>query len=202
MAWEARMRTLKRWLMPAMVGVVCGWLTAEEVDLPSPDPLGWRPLASVSLAGGYRDNVTLSSFEPEGGPYLGVGLDAFLWRPVGERMEFEGFVLGEHREFFGLEELDREQLLFGLLQVRHGWNGEWRGSGAIDYLYQDQVLDVSATEAVIARARVRGHSLGMRPSVRRTVGRGWVDLQISGTRQWFAGFLDDYWQVAPRLSGE
>jgi hypothetical protein len=190
------------WIMPMLAGAACGLLAAQEVELPGADPIGWRPLTSIRLGAGYKDNVLLSSFVRDDAPFLGVAADAFLWRPVGDHTEFEGLLLGEHREFFGVEDLDREQMFFGLLQMRHGWNDNWRGAGAFEYLYQDQVLDVSATEAVVTRARVRGHSMGVRPSLRRALGGGWLELQLTGSRQLFGGLLDDYWQVAPRLAWE
>lgn len=196
------MRMVARWLIGVLAGAACGLLAAQEADLPRADPIGWRPLTSVRLGAGYKDNVLLSSFVREDAPFLSAAVDGFLWRPVGDNTEFEGLLLGEHREFFGMEHLDREQMFLGLLQLRHKWNDNWRGSGAFEYLYQDQVVDVSATEAVVTRARVRGHTIGVRPSVRRSLGGGWLELQVAGTRQLFGGLLDDYWQVAPRLGWE
>jgi hypothetical protein len=196
------MRSASRWILPLLLCVACGWPAALGEDLGLADPIGWRPLTSVQLGAGYKHNVLLSSFEREDGPFVGAGLDGFLWRPVGDKSEFEGLLLGEHRQYFGVEGLNHEQLFFGLLQVRTAWDENWRGSGAVEYLYQDQVLDVSATEAEVSRARVRGHSIGARPSVGRVLGGGWLDLQVAGTRLWFADPLDDYWQVAPRLAWE
>jgi hypothetical protein len=200
---------LRREAMVVLCLAAGGLLVAQDVmpvegveeEWAPPPGLSWQPMGNVRVRGGYKDNVLLSSFAPVGAPFVGASLEAFVWRPLGEEGELDGVLVGEHRQFVGVAELDFEQTLFGLVQVRRELGGAWRLGGAIDGMYLDQVLDLSATEDVTRRMRVRGGSFGARPSVRRGLGAGWLELQVAGNRQVYVGeLLDDHWQVEPRLT--
>ena len=172
----------------------------EALRLP-PELSSWEHWVNVRVRGGYDDNVLLSSFSPEGSAFLGGGLEAMVWRTIGERTTVEAFVNGDYRQFLTAANVHNEADAFGLVQVKHDWPDAWRVTGAFEYLYQDQILDVSATEPTLEVVAVQGHTFIVRPTVRRQLGGGWVELELPAEGQLFHSPLDDTRQVAPRLTG-
>ncbi len=162
----------------------------------------WQQLTDLSLRAGYRDNVTLSSSSPEASPFVEAGLDAMVWRGLGERTRFEGMVLAEFRHYLSSDQVDGEQTVFGLAQVRHDWSEHWRGGEGFEYVYQDQVLDVSATEAELQPSRIRGHTFTGRSQLKRGLGGGWMVVELAGTRQLYEELIDDYWEITPGIAWE
>lgn len=165
-------------------------------ELPSS---AWQHFVSVRALGGYKDNVLLSAELPEGSPFVGGGIELIGWRPVGERGEFQGFAVGEHRQFFNLDQVDHEQTLVTQARYQHDLGGNWTLLMPVDYLYIDQVLDVSATEVEVRATRVQGHTASVSPALQRQVGLGTVELEIAGLRQFYAAPLDDSWELSSRL---
>jgi hypothetical protein len=171
----------------------CSWALAQE-----PGGL-WQPAGEVGLRVGYNDNVTLSSANAEASSFLGAAFDGILWQEWGDGFQFEGFVLGEQRQYLDSEQVDKEQLLYGLVQVHRDWNKTWHADTGFEYFYQDQVIDVAATETNIQPARIQGHTFTGRIRVKRELGGGWLQLELAGTRQLFEELIDDYWEFTPGL---
>lgn len=159
----------------------------------------WQHLVSVSVSGGYRDNVLLSADLPQASPFLGVGLDLIAWRPLGDRGEFQGLVVGDHRQFFDVDSADQEQILLAQARYEHDLGAEWKLLMPVNYLYLDQVLDVSATEVQVQTARVQGHAASLSPSLQRQLSLGTLELELTGLRQFYASPLDDSWELGSRL---
>jgi hypothetical protein len=159
----------------------------------------WRPTGEAGLRVGYNDNVSLSSANPEASAFLGVGADGILWREWGDGFELEAFALGEHRQYLDSEQVDKEQLFYGLVQLGRDWDATWHVDAGLEYFYQDQVVDVSATETNIQPSRIKGHTFTGRTRLKRALGEGWLQLELAGTRQLFEELVDDYWEFAPRL---
>jgi hypothetical protein len=173
--------------------LTAGRLAAQELgSLPI-----WQQVTDLALRAGYKDNVTLSSANPEARAFVEAGVDAMVWRGLGERSRFEALLLAEHRQYLDSEQVDHEEMLFGLVQVRQDASESWRGGGGLEYLYQDQVLDVSATEAEIEPSRIRGHTFSGRTQLKRGIGGGWLAFELACTRQLYEDLIDDYWELAP-----
>lgn len=143
-------------------------LTADELAQLPPDVAAeiqalvapsWRPSLTLRVAAGYRDNVLLSRFEPVGRPFLEGELELFLARPVGATWEVVGFLNGEGLRYLSPpKETGGEQAWFAMTGVR--WKPvAWLTPRAdVQGYWQDEVLDLSDTEAerVVARTRVGG----------------------------------------------
>lgn len=172
-----------------------GWGSAQELTL---SPV-WQQATDIGVRVGYRDNVTLSSSNPDGSSFLGVGLDSMVWHELGPRSRLEAFLFGEHRQFLESDQIEREQTLFGLLQLRQDWTDNWRSGAAFEYLYQNQVLDLTATETKTEPSRIRGQTFTGRSHLKRGLGGGWLELQVAGTRQLYGEPLDDFWTFSPSL---
>jgi hypothetical protein len=175
----------------ALMGCASSLVLAQEPT--------WRPVGEAGLRVGYNDNVSLSSANPEDSAFLGVAADAFLWREWDTGSQLEAFVLGEHRQFLDSEQVNKEQLFYGMVRFGHDWETTWHADGGLEYFYQDQVVDVSATETNIQPSRIKGHTFTGRTRFKRAVAGGWLQLEFAGTRQLFEALVDDYWEFSPGL---
>ena len=162
----------------------------------------WERLVSVRALGGYKDNVLLSAQETDSSPFVGMSLEAIAWRPVGVDGEFQAFLVGEHRQFLDAAELEQEQTLVAHMQYEHHFGLEWTLKNPVEYLYLDQILDVSATEELVRAAQVLGHVISLRPALQRHWVPGTLELELSGTRQIYADPLDPLWEMGTQLQWE
>src|SRR5262249_13241657 len=72
---------------------------------------------------------------------------------------------------------------------------------AAEYVYQDQVVDVSATQPLLGTIPVKGHTVIVREGFRRDFGSNfWITLELPVQRQFYREPLDDYWEYGPRLT--
>jgi len=90
---------------------------------------------------------------------------------------------------------------FAEAQVKHFFGDYAELSLTTDYLYLDQIQDVSITETNLQAARVHGHTLTGRPAVRFNFpGHYWISLEADPTREWLGEPLGDYTELAGRFS--
>jgi hypothetical protein len=143
--------------------------------------------------------VLLSHNAAEASPFVGAGLEMIFWRLFGLDTKFEFFVTADDRHYLSARSTDKEQTAFSLVQIKKSFSERLYGTMAAEYLYQDQILDVSATEANLQTVRVRGHTIIARPTVRHDSGESWLELQLPVQRQYLDQPLDDYWEANARL---
>jgi len=179
----------------------CSGLTALAQ---APDALPtlprWEHDVSVETGAGYKDNVTLSHAAPEASPFFRAAADAMVFNLDLTGPQFTAFVSGEHRQYFSAPALDDEQLVFGEAQVKLPIHDHAVASLAADYIYQNQVLDVSTTETEREAIRVRGHTLTARPRWQVSLLQSaWIGLEAPLARQYLDEPLDDYWEGGPKI---
>jgi len=162
----------------------------------------WDVSARATVGGGYRDNILLSSILPQGSSYIESTADISALRLSNTGASLTLFAMGEWRRYLDSKEYRNE----GIAYVVAG--GMWpAGTGNMvgaefQYFYQNQLMDVSETEASLRRALVLGHGFSLRPSWEHELGASWsVKLEAAGNRQLYDGDeLDDYWEGLARLS--
>ncbi|HKI68795.1 MAG TPA: hypothetical protein VKA67_04350, partial [Verrucomicrobiae bacterium] len=161
----------------------------------------WDTIVRATVGGGYRDNVLGSSVALESSAFFISSADASFIRLSESGAWFSLFLLGEDVRFFDAPSVDKEQLFSGSAQFTRPV-GEREEFGAnLLYLYQNQVFDVSDTEASLRRLLVEGHSVGVRPHWEHTLVRGWsVRLEGIMLRQFYVSELDDFWEGGGKLS--
>jgi hypothetical protein len=72
----------------------------------------------------------------------------------------------------------------------------FEGSVAGEYLFQDQMLDVSITETNRSAVPAVGNTIALRPGMRLDLSRRFfADLEGSVTRQFYHAPLDSYWEA-------
>lgn len=69
-------------------------------------------------------------------------------------MQFQFLLTADDRRFFSSEAVEKEQILFGQAQVKTDYDNDWQSTFTLEYLYQDQVLDVSVTETALDIVKV------------------------------------------------
>jgi hypothetical protein len=160
----------------------------------------WDKSINLRAAAGYKDNLTLGNVRTEASPFSSAGLDLMIWRLPIDGPQFNFFITGDDVRYFEGATVDHEDTLIAQAQVKFDLGKRWSAAITLQYLYQDQMLDVSTTEEVHA-VKVKGHGLSARPSVRHDFEkRNWVELELGLTRQYLAAPLDDYWEGGPKLT--
>lgn len=182
------------WLAVAGLFSTCAALGDEQ------PPSAWEKLVGVRTMAGYKDNVLLSAQEPDASGFVGLLLEAIVWRPIGASGEIQAFLVGEHRQFLSAADLEREQTMVAQVGYEQHLSYQWTVKAPVEYLYVDQILDVSATEDVVQAVRVLGHTLALRPAVQRHWVPGTLELELSGVRQIYEAPLDPSWEMGTELS--
>jgi hypothetical protein len=188
--------------MMAATIIGCSTLTARS------QPAEWLPLLpewssifTLKGGGGYKDNVTFSHAAPEPSAFVSAAADALVTRQFLDGSQLNFFASGEERHYFSAPTVDADRTAFFLAQGKREFLDGSEGSLALQYLFQDEVVDVSVTETNRSAVRVRGHSLLVRPGYRADaspVTR--VTLELPVTLQWLNEPLDNYWEAGPRMT--
>jgi hypothetical protein len=165
----------------------------------SPDPTSfWDQSITVRSWSGYKDNVLLGNVNVEESPLLGAGLDLMLLRLSTSGTEFYFFVSGDFIYYPDAEQAENEKTLIAQARLKKPLGAGWEIGTAMDYLFFDQVFDASTLDRELASVRALGHSVGVRPFIRKNFGRkNWFETELVLTRQQFKDLLDDYWEIGP-----
>lgn len=161
-------------------------------------PSVWTTGGSLRAGGGYRDNVLLSSLNPVAAGFATAGGDFMLNRLPTDGTEVSVFVTGDYTHFVDEPAADPEALLLAQGEVKRDLGRAWTAGLRGQYVFINQVFDVSATEADLTTVTARGHLISAMPSLVRELGRGWTaTVTVDGSRQIFDAPLDKYWEAIP-----
>lgn len=188
--------------MMAATMVGCSGLAAQDVPIDLLPLLPkWDHVFTVKGGGGYKDNLSLSHFQPESSAFLSAGGEAIVNRLYEDGSELSFYLNGDQRWFLSHASVDQETLALGQARFKQVLGSRTSASLAAEYFYQDQVVDVSVTETNRQAVRAIGNTLTARPGFRYTFGdEFWAAIELPVTRQLFASPLDDYWEFGPKLS--
>lgn len=168
-------------------------------DLPELSP--WDTVFTLQSSAGWKDNVTLSALRRESSPLLRNLAELIVFRVPVDGLEFNAYIAAEDTRYLARTVVDKEQHLLAHAQLKRAWSAEWSTSLTGQYLYQNQVLDLSTSLATPTVLAVESHLYAARVGVRRKFAeRWWVELEPSLARQDFNSPLDDYWEGGPKLS--
>jgi hypothetical protein len=184
-----------------MAATVIGWsgLNAFGQALPKSEPT-WDYFITGRTGGGYKDNVTLAHLSPEASAFVDSGLEVIALRPPPLPTQFTLFGSFEDHYFFS-SKVEQEQTGFGQAELMRVFGGgNWQAGLSLEYLYEDQFLDVSLTETNREAVRVIGQDFIARPKIRSELGSSiWVQLEGPVQRQLFHSPLDNYWEGGPKF---
>lgn len=177
---------------------------SEDLALPGL----WEYAFAVRGGGGYKDNVFLSPDQPQGSAFLSTGGDFTALRLVPDGPLFTLYAGGDARFFLSTEPANNEYTAFVQAQLEQDLRDNLTGWLALDYLYQDEIEDITfldpaltVTNLTTQATQVRGHTITLRPGISRDLSQHWIiSLETPITRQYYAEPLDDYWNAGVRLT--
>ena len=149
----------------------------------------WRP------GFGYKDNVLSSPRDAAGRAYTLLGGDASVLRLSEGHLQLYGFSSIDHLRYWDPSPARSETLAMLGGEVTRTGSGPWSFGARWESVYQDQFVDLSATEDTLSVLRATGLSVAVRPGLEGNWNSGWrVSLELPLGRQWFDAPLDDYWE--------
>jgi hypothetical protein len=163
-------------------------------------PPVWNTFVTYQLGGGFKDNIAISPLRPESSPVLRNLFDVTFMRLPTDGGQF--FVLSSWDDvrYVTGEDVDKEQTGLVLAHYKRETESGWDISAAGQYVYQNQVLDLSSTLAIPQILKVEGNTFAGTTTFRRfMIGRWWAELELELSRQDFLAPLDDYWEFGPRV---
>ncbi len=189
----------------AAVLLVLSELAAHAATAPANDALEpfnpWSASFNLRLGLGYKDNILLGSVNEVARTFVATGMELFLLRLAGDGSQFYFFISGDDNRYLNRDPVEKEQTLIAVAQWKKELENRWHVAIAGQYLYQDQVIDVSTTESDLRTAPVKGHGLTLRPSLRRDFARqNWLELELPATLQILARPLDSYSEYGPKAT--
>jgi hypothetical protein len=158
----------------------------------------WDQQGALWSGVGYKDNVLLSAFNPQGSAFFVNGLDLMVLRLPLDGWKVVGLFDGDDIRYWRNVGTDSEDLFISSLRVQRefpdGWQIGLEGRG----LYEKQVLDISTSTGAPATALVEGYGITAQPSVRKDFKAGlWVQVEMPFTRWLLQAPLDDYSEFGP-----
>lgn len=172
----------------------------NQLQLPEGFPL-WQPSADLRVGLGYDDNVTLSSFAPVGSAFETTGAEAMLFRLPWNNWQLTAFATGTDTRYFNRDTgVNTEQDAAASAQFTWWLGKGWKSLSSLQYVFINQVLDVSDTYGIAARQEVYGHGLTAKQGARKEFGPYWLQLDASLARFYFRQPLDNYWQPGATLA--
>jgi hypothetical protein len=175
--------------------------SGERLQLPEGFPL-WQPSADLRLGVGYKDNVTLSSYAPQGSGFESATAEVMLFRLPWNNWQFNAFVNATDTRYFDQSlGVDTEQNAAASAEITWFMGKGWKSVSSLQYLYINQVMDVSDTYGTSVREQVIGQGLTGKETIRKDFESYWVEAGVSVSRFLFRAPLDNYWQMGPRVSG-
>ncbi len=173
---------------------------SEKTELPEGFPL-WQKSVQLRAGLGYKDNVTLSSFDRQDSAFETLSADAMLFRLPWNNWQVSLMAVGSDTRYLDRSILvDKEQN--AAVSGEFAWflGRGWKSLSTLQYVFLNQVMDVSTTYGASSPQQVFGHLLSFKEGARKDAGAWWAELDLSGVRGWFREPLDDYWQAGPGLA--
>lgn len=170
---------------------------AVELEETGPGPK-WQPIVTLEVGGGYKDNILLSPLLPEGSLLTRSALDLIVLRDANDGLE--AFVFGSWEQIrFEKSEADDEVTAILTADVKKETESGWDLSLNAQYIYTDQVVDLSDDPLLPISLRIQGHAASTTIRARRYLPkRYWAELGMEVSRSDFIPPLDDYWAYLPR----
>lgn len=161
----------------------------------------WDYTINVRAAAGYKDNLLLNRSATESSYLLSAALETMVLRLPLDGRQFTFFLSAEDVRYPQGDQVGKERMVLALAQGKLELGARLQGGLTAQYLYLDQVFDVSVTETNTEPLLLVGHQLALRPALRGKLPQhGWVEVEALVQRQWFAAPVDDYWESGPRIT--
>jgi len=158
----------------------------------------WDKQISVSSGLGDKDNVLLSAFNPRGSGFFYNAMDLMVLRVPMDGWKIVGAIVGDDMRYWHNVGASGEDSFIGSLQAYREFHDGWEAGMEVRGLYENEVLDISTSDALPATALVEGYGITAQPSLRKALlGNLWLKAEVPVSRWLMASPLDDYWEFGP-----
>lgn len=176
-----------------VLGLLAVPLFASPTATPDlPEVPAWTATADLSLAAGYRDNLLLSPTRPDRSTLLRAEAELMALKvPVGN---FDGYAyldLVETRYLDG-RNTDHERSAIFAGEARWQPDARLKAAWSLQAYHQDQVLDVSVTEADLSTAQLQVTGFTTGPVVRWNIDRLYLEAKVGTRRDTYRDDVDGY----------
>jgi hypothetical protein len=183
------------------------WIFASVVTAPGASPpklteesLLWDNSLNLRGGFGFKDNVLLSPRLNQSSAFGAFGFDAMLLRLPINGPQFYVFLSGDDYRYLENVGVDKEQTFIATSKLQLQAGQTWETGLELQYIFQNQVFDVSTTESDLTTIRLKGHGIKTTPFAARKLSETWrLQLDFPVTRQYLLEPLDDYWDLGPKL---
>ncbi len=161
----------------------------------------WDALVRGSVGGGYRDNVLRTSVSPESSSFINSSAEVSLIRLSETGSQISIFLLGEDWQYADVPSVNSEQLASAMAQGSWVLSDDVEAGGELQYIYQNQVVDMSENDADLRRLLVKGNGFMGRSFWKWSVNTNW-NARFDGafTRQLYDDEeIDNYWEPEARV---
>lgn len=202
--WSCR---ITGWLCPAVVlwsgtgSALASTPTLSAADMGDLEIPMWNTAFDVRGGMGYKDNITLSGAEgAQDSAFWHSQAEVMIFRLPSHGWQFNFLASAEDVRYFGAPSVSDEQVAMAVAQLNKDFGAGWKSTLGFNYVYQNEVYDVSATYTNGGSiGLIQGHTLIPSWGGRKNFGSAWVELEYSGARQIMMTQLDSYWQTGPKL---
>lgn len=165
------------------------------------NPSAWIRTIDPKLWGGYKDNVLLANRNTVESPFAAAGLDLTMYRLPLNGWEMLFLATGEYIRYVDAPQVQEEALAIAQGQVKKEVGSGWKPGISADYLYFNQVFDASTFEDELLAIQVEAHEFTLRPSLAKQLAANLdFELELVASRQIFQEFIDNYWEIGPKLT--
>jgi len=165
----------------------------------------WDFSAFARTGWGSSDNVLLATVNPERGNFLRTDLELFLTKYPDEKGEFLSFISGSDIRYSGIEDADKEVLWLFNNEWKRYLSEQYTLSLDAQYVYFNQILDLSISEReeVPIRQRIEYHGYGLGSGMEyATSATNSFFLNVMLTREEFVQVLGQDWLGRAELAWE
>lgn len=195
---------LNRIMTATLIGFTGTTALAESPELLR-DSSAWETVFTLRSSGGYKDNIFLAHANRQGSAYVTGGGDLMALRLAPEGPQWSCFANAEATHFLDPEH--NEYAAFAQAKVEQDFSLNWKGSFAVESLYQDQFVDVAVldtslpvTSTMVQAAAIRSATLALRPGVEVFLSPDYsLTVEVPFERSYYSAPLDDYSQVGFKL---
>lgn len=203
-------------LLMFMSGAATARAQADELDDLLADVPLWEQFFTLRGGLGYSDNILYSELNQKNSGMLVTGFDATFFRLPLDGTQINFFASIDDRRYFDggvvtnfvagpdstnrIDDIRGERVILALAQVKHDFTPGIQAGLTGQYSYQDQVLDVSVTEADLGTLPVVGNQfLARAEGLFRLGERQRLPVDFKWERQLFEqDEVDDYTEFGPR----
>lgn len=182
----------------ALGSCAAAWAQGTASPVPDPDPLAglppelvglitgtkkWMTSVGAELDVGYKDNVLLSSTDPERSGFARYGVDLFAWHLPRGGTDYSGILSAEQTRYFAKTSVRDEATALAQGQWRYTVPDTWKFSFDLRGGFFDVAYDVSDTVLQRTVAPQQWISGTAGPTLRWSPRPwGWLEVQALGTR--------------------